>query len=101
MRLTMEEIFRPLSNEEESGPITLAELIVMTGLSAPAIEGLENLGLLMPTIVPEGRIQSQYRWQTHACLCRLCNQVEVTGSGAESSDNANRFRTARRCLGRF
>jgi DNA-binding transcriptional MerR regulator len=55
MRLTMEEIFRPLSNEDEPGPITLAEFIVMTGMSAPAIEGLENLGLLMPSIMPEGR----------------------------------------------
>lgn len=48
MRLSLEAIFRPLGREELVEPVTLAELVAMTGLAAETIEALEDMGLLMP-----------------------------------------------------
>ncbi len=55
MRLSLEELFRPLGPEEEMEPVTLLELVAVTGLAAATLEALEEIGLLMPTAVPEGK----------------------------------------------
>ena len=55
MRLSLEELFRPLGPEEELKPVTLAELVAMTGLAAGTLEALEEIGLLMPATTPEGK----------------------------------------------
>jgi len=55
MRLIMEEIFLPLGPEERLQPVTLMELVVITGLSAATLEALEEPGLLTPAAAPEGK----------------------------------------------
>lgn len=55
MRLSLEELFRPLGPEEEIEPVALVELVAMTGLATDTLEALEGMGLLMPTAVPEGK----------------------------------------------
>ena len=53
MRLSLEELFRPLGPEEEIEPVALVELVAMTGLAADTLEALEGMGLLMPTVTSE------------------------------------------------
>lgn len=55
MRLSLEEIFRPLGPEEDLGPVTLVELVAMTGLGSATLEELEEMGVLMPATTPAGK----------------------------------------------
>ncbi|MBI3911304.1 MAG: MerR family transcriptional regulator [Armatimonadetes bacterium] len=55
MRLSLEDLFRPLGPEEEMQPMALVELVAMTGLPAATLEALEEIGLLMPTGTLDGK----------------------------------------------
>lgn len=55
MRLSLEDLFRPLGAEEEQPPLTLVELVAVTGLPVGTLEALEEIGLLMPSLTPEGK----------------------------------------------
>jgi DNA-binding transcriptional MerR regulator len=55
MRLSLEELFRPLGPEDELEPVALVELVAMTGLPAATLEALEEMGLLMPATTPQGK----------------------------------------------
>lgn len=55
MRLSLEELFRPLGPEEDLEPITLAEVVAMVGLAAATLEALEELGILVPATTPQGK----------------------------------------------
>lgn len=55
MRLSLEEIFRPLGPEEDLGPVTLVELVAMTGLGSATLEEMEEMGVLMPATTPAGK----------------------------------------------
>lgn len=55
MRLSLEELFRPLGPEEEREPVSLAELVAMTGLAAATLEVLEEIGVLMPAATLGGK----------------------------------------------
>jgi len=54
MKLTLEDIFRPLVPGEEIEPIKIMEAVVMTGLSVETLEILGEMGVLMPITTPEG-----------------------------------------------
>ncbi|MBI2955343.1 MAG: MerR family transcriptional regulator [Chloroflexi bacterium] len=54
MRLSLEDIFRPLGPEEELEPVSMVELIAMTSLPAATLVELEGLGILMPAATPQG-----------------------------------------------
>lgn len=55
MRLSIEELFRPLATEEHIEPVALVELVVMTGLPAATLQELESMDLLMPADTPDGK----------------------------------------------
>ena len=55
MKLTLEDIFRPAGPGEEISPISLMELVVMTGLPVETLEALTEMGILMPVTTPEGK----------------------------------------------
>ncbi|MBI4671576.1 MAG: MerR family transcriptional regulator [Chloroflexi bacterium] len=55
MRLSLEQLFRPLGPEEELAPLTVTEFVAMTGLAASTIEELEKMGLLTPAVTSEGK----------------------------------------------
>ncbi|MBW2621617.1 MAG: MerR family transcriptional regulator [Deltaproteobacteria bacterium] len=55
MRLTLEEIFQPPGPEDELAPLTLVELVVITGVPAETLEAMDDLGLLMPSTTPDGK----------------------------------------------
>ncbi len=55
MRLSLDDLFRPLGPEEELSPMSLSELVAMTGVAATTLEDLESMGLLSPVIAAEGQ----------------------------------------------
>lgn len=55
MKLTLEDIFRPLGSGEEIEPVSLMEVVVMTGLPVETLEALTEMGILMPVTTPEGK----------------------------------------------
>lgn len=55
MRLSLEELFRPLGSEEKAKPVAQADLLSMTGLSATTIEKLEAMTLLKPVSSQQGK----------------------------------------------
>ncbi len=55
MRLSLEELFRPLGPEEELAPVTLVELVARTGVASATVEVLEEMGLLMPATTLDGK----------------------------------------------
>lgn len=54
MKLTLEDIFRPVGQDEEVAPVSLMEAVVMTGLLVETLEALTEMGILMPIATPEG-----------------------------------------------
>ena len=54
MKLTLEDIFRPVGQDEEVAPVSLMEAVVMTGLPVETLEALTEMGILMPIATPEG-----------------------------------------------
>lgn len=54
MRLSLDDLFRPLGPEEELRDLALVELVAMSGLPVDTLEALEELGLLMPHPTPGG-----------------------------------------------
>lgn len=55
MRLSLEDIFRPSDPDDELAPLTLVELVVVTGVPAQTLEAMDDLGLLMPVTTPYGK----------------------------------------------
>ena len=55
MRLSLDDLFRPLGPEEELSPVSLPELVAMAGVAATTLEDLESMGLLSPAFTAEGR----------------------------------------------
>ncbi|NJD01415.1 MAG: MerR family transcriptional regulator [Ruminiclostridium sp.] len=54
MKLTLEDIFRPVGRSEEIEPVNLMEVVVMTGLPVETLEVLSKMGILMPVATTEG-----------------------------------------------
>jgi len=54
MKLTLEDIFRPVGRSEEIEPVNLMEVVMMTGLPVETLETLSKMGILMPITIPEG-----------------------------------------------
>jgi DNA-binding transcriptional MerR regulator len=55
MRLGIEEIFRPLTEEEEMKPVDLVEFVILTGLDTSTLRTLEDMGLVMPVATAQGK----------------------------------------------
>ncbi len=55
MRLSLDELFRPLGPEEALDPVTLTELVAMAGLPAATVDELAEMGLLTPVETPQGK----------------------------------------------
>ncbi len=55
MRLSLEDLFRPTAADEALAPMSLVELVAMTGLPAETLETLESIGLLAPDAGAHGK----------------------------------------------
>ncbi len=55
MKLALEDIFRPVGPGEEIEPVSLMEVVVMTGMPVETLEALGEMGILMPITTPEGK----------------------------------------------
>lgn len=55
MRLSLEELFRPVGLEKELEPLAPTEMVAATGLAIGTLEQLEEVGVLIPSTTPKGK----------------------------------------------
>lgn len=82
MSLSLEELFRPSGPEEEIQPVDSKGLADMVGLPAATLQALESIGLLIPSVTPEGKLYDGLALR----IVRLIKQLLDMGLGPSDLD---------------